>query len=272
MCGLTGVILGRKQRRATERDYLADLFTGLLELNEARGPHATGAAWVNRDGEHALIKQPMRASAFVREDDYGDFLDGIDNKTTLVIGHTRWRTRGCERNNRNNHPILASNRRGESPSTVVGSHNGTIYNAEWLATRFRMRLQTEVDSEVLVRTMAACWGPGGLEVERFCARLGCFEGQISAAFACKEDPGRIVLIKGNKPLSFRYHKKARAVLYSSLEEHLDEVTAEDPAWRDLDISPMTLAIFDTEAVGEPELHPVHFRTIRRGPAKEEQAP
>jgi glucosamine 6-phosphate synthetase-like amidotransferase/phosphosugar isomerase protein len=264
MCGLTGVILGRKQRRATEREYLADLFTGLLELNEARGPHATGAARVNRDGEHALIKQPMRASAFVRVDDYGDFLDGIDNKTTLLMGHTRWRTRGCERNNRNNHPIRAID--------VIGSHNGTIYNAEWLATRFRMRLQTEVDSEVLVRTMACCWGPGGLQLNRFCARLAYFEGQITAAFACKEDPTRVVIIKGNKPLAFRYHKKARAVLYSSLEEHLDEVVADDPGWRDLDIPPMTLAIFSTEAVAEPELHPVRFRAIRRAPTQEEQAP
>jgi glucosamine 6-phosphate synthetase-like amidotransferase/phosphosugar isomerase protein len=261
MCGLTGVILGRKRRRATERDYLADLFTGLLELNEARGPHATGAAWVNRDGEHVLIKQPMRASAFVRQDDYGDLLDGIDNKTTLLMGHTRWRTRGCERNNRNNHPIRAMD--------VIGSHNGTIYNTEWLAIRFHMRLQTEVDSEVLMRTLACCWGPGGLQVNRFCARLAYFEGQISAAFACKEDPSRIVLIKGNKPLAIRYHKKARAVLYSSLEEHLDEITDDDPAWRDLDIAPMTLAIFNTEAVGEPELHRVRFRAIRRAPTQEE---
>ena len=264
MCGLTGVIFGRKRRRVTEREYLADLFTGLLELNEARGPHATGATWVNRDGEHALIKQPMRASAFVREDDYGDFLGGIDNKTTLLMGHTRWRTRGCERNNRNNHPIRALD--------VIGAHNGTIYNAEWLATRFRMRLQTEVDSEVLVRTMASCWGPGGLQVNRFCARLGYFEGQISAAFACKEDPTRVVIIKGNKPLAFRYYRKARVVLYSSLEEHLDEVIADEPGWRDLDIPPMTLAIFNTEAIAEPELHPVRFRAIRRPPTQEEQAP
>jgi glucosamine 6-phosphate synthetase-like amidotransferase/phosphosugar isomerase protein len=200
----------------------------------------------------------MRASAFVRVDDYGDFLDGIDNKTTLLMGHTRWRTRCCERNNRNNHPIRAID--------VIGSHNGTIYNAEWLATRFRMRLQTEVDSEVLVRTMACCWGPGGLQLNRFCARLAYFEGQITAAFACKEDPTRVVIIKGNKPLAFRYHKKARAVLYSSLEEHLDEVVADDPGWRDLDIPPMTLAIFSTEAVAEPELHPVRFRAIRLDPS------
>ena len=82
----------------------------------------------------------------------------------------------------------------------------------------------------------------------------------------------MVVIKGNKPLAFRYHKKARAVLYSSLEEHLDEVTADNPAWRDLDIPPMTLAIFNTEAVAEPELHPVRFRAIRRAPTQEEQAP
>jgi len=44
MCGLAGVIFGKKQRRAEEQDHLAWLFTRLLLLSEERGPHATGAA------------------------------------------------------------------------------------------------------------------------------------------------------------------------------------------------------------------------------------
>ena len=44
MCGQAGIILGRKRRRAKERDHLAWLFTQLLLLNEPRGPHATGVA------------------------------------------------------------------------------------------------------------------------------------------------------------------------------------------------------------------------------------
>jgi len=36
---------------------------------------------------------------------YHKALAGIDNRTTLLLGHTRWRTRGNERINCNNHPI-----------------------------------------------------------------------------------------------------------------------------------------------------------------------
>tara|TARA_Y100000310_G_scaffold345177_1_gene462393 strand:- start:5994 stop:6212 length:219 start_codon:yes stop_codon:yes gene_type:complete len=57
MCGLAGVIFGKKRRRAEEREYLAWLFTRLLVISESRGPHATGIAWLNRDGEHRLFKR-----------------------------------------------------------------------------------------------------------------------------------------------------------------------------------------------------------------------
>jgi len=61
MCGLAGVIFGKKRRRAEEREYLAWLFTRLLVMSECRGPHATGVAWLNRDGEHRLFKRPVPA-------------------------------------------------------------------------------------------------------------------------------------------------------------------------------------------------------------------
>jgi len=60
MCGLTGVIYGKKRRRREEIDHLTWLFTRLLVLSEKRGPHATGAAWLDLDGEHRLFKLPGR--------------------------------------------------------------------------------------------------------------------------------------------------------------------------------------------------------------------
>ncbi|MBW2305157.1 MAG: hypothetical protein JRF57_15770 [Deltaproteobacteria bacterium] len=107
MCGLAGVIFGKKRRCAEEREYLAWLFTRLLVMSECRGPHATGIAWLNRDGEHRLFKRPARAGQFVTDKAYQEVLSGIDNRTTILLGHTRWHTRGDERVNRNNHPIRA---------------------------------------------------------------------------------------------------------------------------------------------------------------------
>ena len=146
MCGLAGVIFGNKRRRAEEREYLAWLFTRLLLLSEERGPHATGAAWLDIDGCHRLFKRPVPAERFVMDKAFAELLAGINNRATLLLGHTRWRTRGDERVNSNNHPIRA----GE----VIGTHNGTIYNADYLFRRWKMRRFAEVDSEILFRLAA----------------------------------------------------------------------------------------------------------------------
>lgn len=263
MCGLAGLVLGRKRRRLMERVHLGWLFSRLLELNEVRGPHATGAAWVNRDGEHGLLKYPLRSSLFVRLTGYPEFIGHVDNRVTVLMGHTRWRTRGTEANSRNNHPILASNRRGRFPGTILGTHNGTITNADWLFERFGVTPQTQVDSEILIRTMAASWTAAGFDERTFLRRLRLFQGQISAVFACKEDPTRVIILKGNKPLAFRYHRKHRAILYSSLEAHLDEAIEEERGWRELDIPPMSLLVLNTDDLQQVDLKPIIFKAQSR---------
>ena len=74
MCGLAGVIFGKKRRRAEERDHLAWLFTRLLVLSEGRGPHATGVAWLNRDGGHRLFKRPVPAGQYVIDKTFHEVL------------------------------------------------------------------------------------------------------------------------------------------------------------------------------------------------------
>ncbi|HEQ71850.1 MAG TPA: hypothetical protein ENN69_05115 [Spirochaetia bacterium] len=64
----------------------------------------------------------------------------IKNRASLLLGHTRWRTRGDERVNRNNHPIRAGD--------VIGTHNGTIYNADYLCRLFKLRRFAEVDDRI----------------------------------------------------------------------------------------------------------------------------
>ena len=80
---------------------------------------------------------------FVTDKAFHEVLGGVDNRTTLLLGHTRWRTRGDEQVNENNHPIRAGN--------ILGIHNGTTYNANYLFRRFKLRRFAEVDSELLCR-------------------------------------------------------------------------------------------------------------------------
>ena len=250
MCGLAGLILGKKRRRAEERDLLTWQFTRLLVMSEGLGPHATGVAWLNRDGEHALFKRPMRASQLVVDKAFHEVLGAVDNRTTLIMGHARWRTRGDERNNRNNHPIVASG--------VLGTAQGTIYNADALFRRYRLKRQAQVDSELLVRLAGRAAKNGAIDVARLVRDLRPCRGQMSAALAARKDPERVFLLKGNKPLEIRWNRKRRALLYASKRAYLDAILGDDPGWRVLDLAPMSLAVFGCQDLEHLTVAPLEF--------------
>ena len=106
MCGLAGAILGKKRRRREELRVIAGIFTELLVMNETRGTDAAGLAVIRKDGSHKLFKRPGPASALVEDKLYHAVLD-LDNKVTVVLGHTRRKTRGSALNLLNDHPIRA---------------------------------------------------------------------------------------------------------------------------------------------------------------------
>ena len=266
MCGLAGVILGEKRRRTDEREQLAWLFSVLLVMSERRGPHATGIAWLNRDGEHSLFKQPEPARRFVRDKAFAEILAEIDNRTTLLLGHTRWRTRGDERINENNHPIRAGD--------ILGTHNGTIYNAEELFRRYNLPRFAEVDSELLFRLAGRAARAGPIDTLRFKDRLRFCRGQMAAVLASRLDPETILVLKGNKPLELRIHARHRAVLYASDAAYLDAVLGEERGWCELSIPAMSLLVFRHRMLTDFSIEPLEFiaQARRRKNAPAEEAP
>jgi len=260
MCGLAGLILGKKRRRADEREYLTWLFTRILVASENLGPHATGVAWLNNLGEHALFKRPVRASQLVVDKAFHEMISSVDNRTTLLMGHTRWRTRGDERNNLNNHPLLGSG--------IVLTHNGTVVNADELFKRYRLKRRAEVDSEVLVRLAGrAAAKDGGVDIEALRRLLRPCRGQMSGVLACRRDPETILLLKGNKPLELRWNRKRRTIFYASEGSYLDAILMEDPGWRTLDLAPMSVAVVDCGDLTQLTITPLEFITQGRSTQK-----
>jgi glutamine phosphoribosylpyrophosphate amidotransferase len=176
MCGLTGVILGRKRRRRQELLVIGSLFTRLLLLNQKRGHHATGIAVIRKGGAAAVFKRPVAACSLVRAENYWHTLR-LDNAVTVILGHTRYRTRGSERNNANNHPIRAGR--------ALGCHEGHIHNADDLVKSLRLPRAAEVDSEVLFRMVDRAEND-----EEFKSLLARCEGRISAAWVRLNEPGK----------------------------------------------------------------------------------
>lgn len=252
MCGQVGLIFGKKRRRASERDYLCQVFTEMLLRAESRGPHATGAAWLKTDGEYSILKRPVPASELTVSDLFQETLEGVDNRTTALLGHTRWRTRGSEANSRNNHPIRAG--------AILGTHNGTIYNADQLFVRLGLPRFAEVDSEVIFRLADRFARESAVNRPGFKRALALCRGQMSAVLASRFAPWTILVLKGNKPLSLYLHRKHRVVAYASEAAWFEYAVASEKGWRPLEIPPMTMMHFEHQDIATFGTEPFRFTT------------
>lgn len=263
MCGLAGLVLGRKIRTARERRHILDIFTRLLVLSEARGHHATGVACVKTDGTYDLFKAPLPASEFVQAPRYADLLAGVDDETTVLMGHARWRTCGDEHNNANNHPVVAGD--------AIGTANGTILNADSLFGRLRYRREAEVDSEILCRIVNGAMKTGTIDVPYLRERLALCRGQMSAAFGSKKIPASVLVLKGDKPLKFRCHMRRQVVLYATDGSFIDEALAGERGWMEMIVPAMTLLVFERANVCAPFTVPFTFVQQARVKRREETA-
>jgi len=234
MCGLAGVILGRKRRRRDELRVIGGVFTELLLLNQSRGTDAAGVAIIRRDGSHRLFKRPGAAANLVAEKLYWHVLD-LDNKVTVVLGHTRQKTRGSEHNSRNNHPIVVGR-------LVCGTHNGTLANADHLARTLRLPRAAEVDSEVLFRLIERSRSD-----PEFRSLLARCRGRISAAFVRLNEPSKLRLLKGDMPLHAAHVPRLRSIFYAS-EAWMLRAALDGQRYEMLNLDPFTLSNFDTRNV------------------------
>ena len=255
MCRQVGLILGRKQRRFPEPDILLDIFTELLFRSEAGGPHATGLAILRRDGRHVLLKRPLPAHQFIDQPAFFAALARFDGQATAILGHNRWPTCGSEQNHRNNHPLRAGR--------VIGTHNGIITNADALFRAYGLRRRAEVDSELLVRLADLAVGTdGAIEPAAFLRLVEPCRGQISAVLAAVGAPGQVVVLKGNKPLDFRYSRRHRAVAYATDAAVLDDALAASYRgshdWLPLVVEPMTLLVFAQDDLFHPAAYRLQF--------------
>lgn len=224
MCGLSGIILGRlAKRRVRDIEALTDTFTRLLLLSEHRGPHATGVAWVKRDGTMQVAKEPLPARAFVQSGTYIDWLLGVDRQVTYLMGHTRWPSRGHVSNPDENHPICCA------PPILV-THNGTILDHRRHAMQMHLSRTTQVDSELLARIAQRHAGTQGIDIDAFLHDLTPLDGSMSLALLATTRPEEIVLLKGNMPLDVRIQPRARVLLYASEARILDRAIAGESGW------------------------------------------
>ncbi len=238
MCGLAGILLGSQPRASRDYELIGRLLERLLVLSERRGPHATGVALIRRDGTCRVAKAAAPARAFIRSPAYSRLLAAADQRTTILVGHTRFATRGCVSNNANNHPVRAG--------AVLGTHNGTIRNADRLFEQFGFVRKAEVDSEIVFRFAERRSGPDGIDIPGWLDDIALCQGDLAAAAVSLAQPTQLLLVRRDRPLAIGYNPEMHLLIYASEVGILQRAVGASGAWAYSEIGPLQALRFDCD--------------------------
>lgn len=152
MCGIIGMIGYTKEDHWKKTQKFMQT---MLVRSEVRGTDATGFVALtdpyDRIGKPCLIsdKAPMKASRFVVANTAWRSLP--HKRCGMILCHVRAATHGSPIDNQNNHPHVSG--------SLYMVHNGVVPNYKEIADRYILRLQTECDSEVLLRLVEVARHP-----------------------------------------------------------------------------------------------------------------
>lgn len=164
MCGIIGLIGNTPKNRWAESHRI---LTHLFLAAESRGFDATGFAAQTESNRTILEKDAVRSSEFVESNSAWRSL--IHRRCSMVLGHVRWATHGEPTDPRNAHP--------HSSGTLSLVHNGIVANHRELNDRYCLRVESECDSEVLLRIIERAKNP-----------------PVGISLCLREKPGAIVVM------------------------------------------------------------------------------
>jgi glutamine phosphoribosylpyrophosphate amidotransferase len=144
MCGIVGMIGKTREDKWAETHRILSF---LLLAAEIRGKDATG--FVARteslegpaEGRTLIGKAAVKPSIFVEKNTKWRSLR--HHRCNMVLGHIRWATHGDPADLRNDHPHVSGH--------LALVHNGILSNHRDLIDRYCLRVESECDSEVLLR-------------------------------------------------------------------------------------------------------------------------
>ena len=209
MCGIAAILLYPRQRTPAQWRQIRSLFTSNLVNNEVRGQFATGAAIINAENQMWMKKLPLPASKFVRRAEYTTLLDHLNSQTTLLLGHTRFPTKGDPAFAFNNHPIWID--------PIIGIHNGEIRNDDALFAEFMFQRQGQVDSEIIFQLLKLPH-PGPFTREDLAVvqlRLQLLDGLYTFLACNVNHPSQLLVVTHGYPLYTIFDADLEILVFSS---------------------------------------------------------
>jgi len=218
MCGILGMAF-QKGHSMNDGDEVKEILKRLLVESEARGSHATGCAFVDLSTA-MVIKHNIPSKRFVDTDYYKNAVDkrilmeSPAVEPTIILGHTRFKTKGTPTNTHNNHPILTDK--------VVGVHNGVISNDEALFDMYTLKRKAKVDSEVIFRLIEHHLADG-LEMEDAIRETSkVLLGGYACAAVRLATPWVLWLFRHSGPIEVHRYPARGLILFASSEKFLEK--------------------------------------------------
>ena len=174
MCGIFGILLKEGSEFSTA--LVQGMLNSLFKLSESRGKEAAGLA-IRAHDEIQVYKAPIAASRMIHSAGYKEVIDqalnGDDDRSLAIIGHSRLVTDGLQTLNDNNQPVIKDG--------AVGIHNGIIVNVNNLFKRFSMERRYDVDTEVILSLIQKFRNEKRPLIKSVQDTFGCIEGAASVA-------------------------------------------------------------------------------------------
>jgi glucosamine 6-phosphate synthetase-like amidotransferase/phosphosugar isomerase protein len=214
MCGLAGCLIN-PEADSEAREKIKEIFRANLLANEQRGREATGIVACQSDGSFSYEKGALPASDFVEQEKCVSFFnEKIDEKTVVLMGHTREPTKGTVYNNDNNHPIIV----GET----VGVHNGVVSNDDAIFVTLMQNDQAQtrigsVDSEAIFALLDQVDTKQSLP--EYCKGLQKATNQLLGSFTTlfynRQFPATLFCLRYENPISIHYDQELQSLFFSS---------------------------------------------------------
>ena len=137
MCGIFGFAKREGWQSDDQMHRIDDVITNLTWESVVRGQDSTGLAIVSKE-EKLIYRTLQQSDELVCSNEWNGILEKVDRDTTVFMGHVRFATHGT---------ITIQNAHPFTKGSVIGAHNGVIYNHKDIASKIGKNVQ--VDSEVI---------------------------------------------------------------------------------------------------------------------------
>ena len=137
MCGIFGFAKREGWQSDDQMHRIDDVITNLTWESVVRGQDSTGLAIVSKE-DKLVYRTLQQSDSLVCSNEWNGILEKVDRDTTIFMGHVRFATHGT---------ITIQNAHPFTKGSVIGAHNGVIYNHREIASKIGKNVQ--VDSEVI---------------------------------------------------------------------------------------------------------------------------